>query len=114
MLWAAGAGVRGASQPPAGRRFEMMQSNELVTLILGLGALGLMLARRSGLRELPSSRLLVHAFYLNVTTWAFTVLEGFVWGDLFNLLEHGASTLSAALLAVWCFRIPGGPGRPPR
>ncbi len=89
----------------------MIQSNELITLIVGLGALGFVLACKGGLDRLPRSGLLLNAFFLNVLAWFCTVVEGFFWGELLNLLEHAASTASAALLAYWCWQVSGSEGR---
>jgi hypothetical protein len=85
----------------------MVQSNELVTLIVGLGGLWFVLAYREELARVPFSRLLLGAFGANLATWICTVAEGFFWGDLLNLLEHAASAVTAVLLALWCFKVTG-------
>ena len=90
----------------------MIQSNELIALIVGLGGLWFLLAYRGELRRLPSPRLLWYAFYFNIATWVCTVGEGLLWEETLNLLEHATSTVTAALLAYWCWKVTGTEKRP--
>jgi hypothetical protein len=82
----------------------MIQENELIGLILGVGVLIFILANRSRLAGLPAARILLASYYVLLAGWALTVLEGFLWGQALNLLEHFCYALSALLLAVWTWR----------
>ncbi len=83
----------------------MAQENEIVTLLLGLGILIFILANRAELHRLPSARTLLAGYYVLVGAWVLTILEGFVWPTLLNLLEHAAYAVSAVLLATWFWRV---------
>lgn len=86
----------------------MIQENEIVMLILGLGVLIFILGNRSQLKRLPSSRWLILAFYVLLAGWALTVLEGFFWGLVLNYLEHTCYATGAVLVAAWCWKVFGG------
>jgi hypothetical protein len=85
----------------------MIQENEVIGLLLGIGVLIFILANRSRLASLPSARLLLASYYILLAGWALTVLEGFFWGQTLNLLEHVAYAVSAILMAIWCWRVCG-------
>ncbi len=83
----------------------MIQQNELVTLILGLGVLAFFVLGRVRIRDLPGWRLLLLSFTVLCAGWALTVLEGFFWPDVLNSVEHICYAVSAILFALWCWRI---------
>jgi hypothetical protein len=87
-------------------RFE---ENEVVMLLLGVGVLLFMLLRRPQLKQLPAATLLILGFSILLSGWAATVLEGlFVEGSLyyqlFNYLEHFCYAGSAVMIAWWSWR----------
>ena len=83
----------------------MVQENEVILLLLGLGVLIFALANRERLEELPAVRLLAAGLYLLLAAWVLTILEGFFWPRALNLLEHGCYAASAALQAAWCRQV---------
>ena len=85
----------------------MVQENEIVMLLLGLGVLIFMLGNRQRIKSIPASNILTACFYTLVTGWVFTVIEGFIWPGFFNLLEHLCYAGSSVLMAVWCWKIFG-------
>ncbi len=85
----------------------MVQENEIIMLILGLGVLLFLLGNRSRIKRFPSSNYLVLAFYLLLTGWILTVLEGFFLTDLLNFCEHASYALSSLSLTTWCWRVFG-------
>ena len=82
----------------------MVQENELIGLILGVGVLIFILANHSRLRSLPAAKILLASYYFLLLGWALTVLEGFFWGQVLNLVEHICYAVSALLLAVWVWQ----------
>ena len=82
----------------------MVQENEIVMLLLGLGVLIFMLGNRQRIKSIPASNILMACFYTLVTGWVFTVVEGFIWPGFFNLLEHLCYAGSSVLMAVWCWK----------
>jgi len=83
----------------------MVQENEIIGLLLGVGILIFILANRSRLVNLPAVRILLASYYILLAAWVLTVLEGFFWGQAINLVEHVCYALSAVLIAVWCWRL---------
>ena len=88
----------------------MIQENELVPLIIGVGMLVFLLASHIRLREFPGWRLFVGSFCIYLLGWVFTVVEG-IWVGFeaevllstgFNMLEHVCYTVSSILFALWC------------
>jgi len=85
----------------------MIQENEVVTALLGIGVLIFIIANRLQLKRLPASGILIAGFYVLLTGWILTVLEGFFLGKLLNFLEHICYAGSAALVAAWCWKVFG-------
>jgi hypothetical protein len=76
-----------------------------MTLILGLGVLGFFIVGRVRIRELPRWRLFLLAFTALCVGWMFTVIEGFFWPVVLNLVEHICYAVSSIIFALWCWRI---------
>lgn len=85
----------------------MIQQNEIVMLIIGLGVLIFILGKRLQLKRFPSSNILVLGFYVLLAGWALTVIEGLFWGVLFNYLEHICYAIGSLLVAAWCWKVFG-------
>ncbi|MBW1812399.1 MAG: hypothetical protein JRJ39_01645 [Deltaproteobacteria bacterium] len=83
----------------------MIQENELILLILGIGVLAFFTMGRVRIKELPRWRMFLLAFTVLVVGWIFTILEGFFWPEVFNLIEHSCYAVNSILLAVWCWWI---------
>ena len=79
----------------------MIQENEAIQLLLGIGALIFILVNRRRLRGRPGSRALQWAVVLMVAGWACTVLEGYVWPGALNLVEHACYLAASALVLLW-------------
>jgi hypothetical protein len=82
----------------------MIQENEIVMLMLGIGASVFILVNRLQLNRLPSSNILLAGFSAALMGWILTVLEGFFVEGLLNILEHMCYAASSLLVAVWCWR----------
>ena len=83
----------------------MIQENEIIMLLLGIGCLAFIVTNRSKINQIPESKTLVSSFCILIIGTVLTVLEGLIWNDFLNLLEHIAYTVSSILLTVWCWRI---------
>jgi len=79
----------------------MIQENEVMMFLVGLGVLIFVLGSRSKLKRISSSGTLFLAFYLAFGGWVFTVLEGFLWNRLLNFIEHACYAGSSIMLALW-------------
>lgn len=85
----------------------MIQQNEVVMLILGIGVLIFILGKRSQLKRFPSSKILVLGFHVLLAGWVLTVMESLFWGVLLNYLEHICYTIGSLLVAAWCWKVFG-------
>jgi hypothetical protein len=91
----------------------MIQENEAITLLLGLGMLLFIHTNRTRLQHLPASKTLLAAFYLLVAGWILTIVEGFFWQRALNFVEHLCYTGNAILLAAWCWQALARQGEEP-
>jgi len=90
---------------------EMIQENEVVMLLLGVGVSLFILGNRSQLRRLPASTILIAGFHVLLAAWVLTVLEGFFWKDILNFVEHLCYAATSVLVAVWCWKVIGREAR---
>lgn len=82
----------------------MVEIPEVITLVLGVAGLFFVGANRQQLRKVPFFELIFFSYKILVVSWLLTVLEGFILGDILNLLEHVGYLLCSSLLAVWCWK----------
>lgn len=88
----------------------VMHENEVITLLMGLGGLVFIQLNRLQLKYLPASKILLAGYYVLLLGWVLTVIEGFFWKEVLNLLEHITYAGSAILLAAWSWRVFGKEG----
>ncbi len=79
----------------------MVEERELVTLLLGTGALVLAYGNRRNLAYLTSFPLLIASLSVLFAGLIATVLEGLFWKVALNVVEHFAYGLSSVLLVLW-------------
>jgi hypothetical protein len=83
----------------------MIQENEIIMLLLGIGVLIFILGNRLKLKRLPSSSILITGFCALFVGWVMTVLESHLWKDLLNLFEHICYAASSVLVATWSWKV---------
>ena len=83
----------------------MIQQNEIITLIISIAVWVFIFINRIKLNNLPSIKLLLTSFLLLSSGWILTILEGFFWGEILNLIEHVCYAVSALTIAFWCWKI---------
>lgn len=83
----------------------MIQENELIMLLLGLGVLIFLIANLSQLRRIPESTLLIASYVVLLFGWVLTVAEGFLLSRVINFMEHLCYAVSSVLLALWIWKI---------
>ena len=83
----------------------MIQANELILLVFGMGGLIFILLSNVRLKKLPEIAFLLYGFYSLLAAWVFTVAEGFIWPRTLNVLEHLAYLASALFVLIWCLRL---------
>lgn len=85
----------------------MIQENEIVMLLIGVGVLIFIINNRVQFKRLPKWKIITTAFYVLFGGWVLTVIEGFFWNELFNLFEHICYAASSVLVAAWCWKVFG-------
>ena len=85
----------------------MIQENEIVMLILGVGVFIFTLVNQMEIKRIPAWQTLMLGFYILLVGWLLTVLESFFWKGLLNYLEHLSYACSSTLMAVWCWKVFG-------
>ncbi len=83
----------------------MLQENEIITLLIGLGVGIFIIVNRVRLKRLPHSGLLFAGYGLLLSGWSFTIMEGFGLRPVFNFIEHLSFMLSSLLVALWCWKV---------
>jgi hypothetical protein len=81
----------------------MIQQNELITFLVGIGVALFILPNRRRILQIPGSPYILLSFAALLAGWGLTVAEGFFLGDLLNLLEHACYMISSVAAAVWCW-----------
>ncbi len=79
----------------------MIQENELVMLLMGIGVAIFILLNYRRLTRFPFIKILLAGFCALGAGWLLTILENFFWGDVLNFLEHTCNAAGAILTAVW-------------
>ena len=85
----------------------MLQENEIVMVLLGLGVMFFVVGYLSKFKSLPEWKILVAGFVIFFLGWIMTILEGTEANDTFNYLEHLCYMAGSILLAVWCWKVFG-------
>lgn len=81
----------------------MIQQNELITFLVGVGAALFILINWRRIRGIPESGWLLAAYALLLSGWTLTLVEGFVFTEAMNALEHACYMISSLAMAVWCW-----------
>jgi len=79
----------------------MIQENELITFILCLVVLFFITINYVKLKSLPGLRIFIISFTLFTIGWFCTVIEGIVFEEAFNLIEHVCYICSAIMMLIW-------------
>jgi vacuolar-type H+-ATPase subunit I/STV1 len=83
----------------------MIQQNELIMLLLGIACMIFLLLNKQKVKRIPVARTLVAGFCMLLAGYVFTIIEGILWNDFLNVIEHMCYTASSLFLAVWCWKV---------
>lgn len=79
----------------------MIQENEFITFMICLGVLIFFTVNYQKLRKISGSRMLFISFTLYTCGWFFTVIEGIIFEEIFNFIEHICYISSSGVMVVW-------------
>ncbi len=83
----------------------MIQQNEIIMLLLGIGCMIFILVNKQKVKRIPVAKTLIAGFYVLLAGYVLTILEGLFLKDLLNVLEHICYASSSILMADWCWKI---------
>ncbi len=83
----------------------MFQKNEVITLLITVGIGIFFWSNRKSILQLNGWKLLILSFLCYLARMIFTVLEGYIWYDVMNLLEHLSILLFTIFFLLWCWQI---------
>jgi len=83
----------------------MVQSNEIVMFIMGIGVLIFIMKNSEELVYIPHHKLLLRSFYVLLGAWFFTNIEALIATQICNIAEHVCYVCSSILLTLWLFRM---------
>ena len=83
----------------------MIQQNEIIMLLLGVGCMIFILVNRQKVKRIPVAKILIAGFFVLLAGYVLTILEGLFWNEFLNVLEHICYSASSILMAVWCWKI---------
>ena len=79
----------------------MIQENEFLTLLIGIGLFIFIIFNYEKLKTLPAMKIILVGLSFLLIGWFLTILEEFFLEDLLNLLEHLCYIISSIIMAVW-------------
>ncbi len=79
----------------------MIQENELLTFFLCLVTLAFIIINHERISVIPRFKIFIVAYVFFSLGWGFTVIEGIILGDFFNLIEHVSYLISAVTFLIW-------------
>ncbi len=86
---------------PDYHQFAMIQENEVIMLVLGVGVLIFIISNYARLKPYPSIHILIAGFCFSLLGWSLTVAEGFLLGATLNVAEHLCYLFSVLCIALW-------------
>ncbi|MFC1769696.1 hypothetical protein ACFLZI_01410 [Nitrospirota bacterium] len=81
----------------------MFDANEIINLIFALVAVLVIIFVFNKL-EVPKPRSLYMGFSFILCGYVFTVIEGVLWRDFFNVIEHSCYALAGLYFLVGCWK----------
>lgn len=79
----------------------MIEESEILSIIIYLLIMLIVLLYRRRFSALKYKGILISAITLLFLSNIFTITEGFIWGELFNILEHFFHMAGALTLLIW-------------
>ena len=79
----------------------MLAENEVLSFLLTLGIFSFILANLRRVRGLPGSAYLLDGILSYLAALIFSLLEGFIWAEGLNILEHLCYLICGLFLAAW-------------
>ncbi len=79
----------------------MIQENELITFIFCIVALFFAISNYKKIKSLPGLKIFIISFIIFAMGWFFTVIEGIIFEEVFNIIEHVCYICSSITMFIW-------------
>ncbi len=99
--------ITGNDQIKLGGGTILVETSELILLLMGIGVIVFVLINFDRLRSLPHMGTLLLAIFALLLSWIVTVLEGFFLSNFLNLVEHSLYALASLFAMVWAWFVYG-------
>ncbi len=83
----------------------MIQANELLTLIFSIGLWVFIISHKEQMKKIPYYKLFLIAVIALTFAWVSSILEGFVWLSVMDMIKHFSSAISSLFFAVWGYHV---------
>ncbi len=82
---------------------HLIQHNELFDAVVAFAVLVFTIVQFRRLSSLPNRKILLFSYGILFVGWVVTILEGVLWPNVLNTVEHICYALSSVLFSLWCW-----------
>ncbi|MBN1158279.1 MAG: hypothetical protein JXA61_02770 [Bacteroidales bacterium] len=86
----------------------MLNENEFIMLILGIGIVFLIYVYRSKIKRIYGWKILLFGFYMLIAAGMCTVAEELILNSFLNVMEHLLYSISSIAVTIWCWKVSSG------
>jgi len=82
---------------------HLIQHNELFDAVVAFAVLVFAIVHFRRLSTHPNIKILLFSYGILFVGWVVTILEGVLWPNVLNTVEHICYALSSVLFSLWCW-----------
>lgn len=83
----------------------MIHENEIIMLLLGASIFLFIMRNHVWFSQIKAWKVIRTAYTILLLGWLFTVLEEYIFNNIFNWAEHICYALSSIILVMWFLRV---------
>ena len=84
---------------------NLLHENEVLMLIIGIGVLIFIVFNIGHIKNIKSWKLLLSGYFILLSAWFFTVLEGYILEKFLNIIEHLCYVFSSLIFVIWSVNV---------
>lgn len=82
---------------------HLIQHNELFYVLVAFAVLVFAIVHLRRLSSLSNRMILLFSYEILFVGWVVSILEGVLWPNVLNTVEHICYALSSVLFSLWCW-----------
>ena len=82
----------------------MIEIDDVLILLIGIIILIFILVNYSVLKSIPDSKIIIMGFSLLAICWFFSLIEGVIFEEVMNFLQHLFLVFNTVLVAFWVWK----------